>query len=1027
MTSINKSFSSSSDWKNPPAQYRGAPFWSWNCTLDRETLLSQLEDFRDMGFGGVHIHCRTGMATPYLGEEFFAHVKACADRARELGLLTWLYDEDRWPSGFAGGLVTSDPAFRARHLLFTRRRYACSEAGSGVNTSTAEASRTGNGRLLWSYEIVFDDDGCLKSYRRLEPGDPAGESAWHAYLETASPGAWYNGQTYVDTLNPRAIKRFVEVTHERYRKVLGDRFGADVPAIFTDEPQFARKGVAHGDADVVLPWTDDLADTFYQTYGMRIEDRLPEVLWELPWHGASVARYRYHDHVAERFSSAFADTLGNWCRTHGIALTGHMMAEESLASQTSALGEAMRSYRAFDIPGIDMLCDKMELNTAKQAQSAARQFGRRGVMSELYGVTGWHFDFAGHKRQGDWQAALGVTVRVPHLAWVSMRGEAKRDYPAAIGRQSPWFREYPVVEDHFARLNTVLGQGTPLVRIAVVHPVESFWLCFGPPAQTQDERDEREENFEHLTRWLLFGGFDFDFLCESLLPEQCAVEMLSPMRVGSMHYDAVIVPAMRTIRGTTLDRLEAFAAAGGRVLFLGEIPSLVDAESSSRASSLAACCESVPFTKHAVLRALEPQREVRLHVAEGKWVESHAPRDVILHQLRANGENRILFCCNTDRERGRPGTRIALRGEWAFTWLETITGARESLEAHVTNGWTTAVWDAPAHGSLLVEAQPGKGSSGIRLVEPRWQEVTRLADTSPILLSEPNVLLLDQAEWRVNDGPWQAREEILRVDNLARAQLGLPRREGHLAQPWVDATTDHPQGFLELRFDVLSDVAVAAPLLACEQVECIEAWWDGESLKCVADGYFTDEAIRTVALPPMAAGAHELRLRIPMKRQSAVEWCYLLGDFGVQLAGRMAKIIAPVRELAWGDWTAQGLPFYAGNVTYQCRVEGDGEPLWIEAARFSAPLLTAELEGQARQRMAFAPFRMHLEAFEGSRSLALTAFGNRANAFGPLHNANRHLVWIGPDSWRTTGQEWTYEYHLHPMGILAAPTLQRSV
>ena len=78
------------------------------------------------------------------------------------------------------------------------------------------------------------------------------------------------------------------------------------------------------------------------------------------------------------------------------------------------------------------------------------------MLSELYGVTNWDFDFRGHKLQGDWQAALGVTVRVPHLTWTSMAGEAKRDYPASIGSQSPWYREYSYLEDHFARVTTAM-------------------------------------------------------------------------------------------------------------------------------------------------------------------------------------------------------------------------------------------------------------------------------------------------------------------------------------------------------------------------------------------------------------------------------------------------------------------------------------------------------------------------------------------------------------------------------------------
>lgn len=148
---------------------------------------------------------------------------------------------------------------------------------------------------------------------------------------------------------------------------------------------------------MTLPWTDDLADTFQAAYHEDLMAGLPQLIWELPEGKISTLRYHYHDHIAERFAQAFADNCGNWCREHGLMLTGHMMEEPTLQSQTAALGEAMRSYRGFDLPGIDMLCDSYEFTTAKQAQSASRQFGRPGVLSELYGVTGWDFDFRGHK------------------------------------------------------------------------------------------------------------------------------------------------------------------------------------------------------------------------------------------------------------------------------------------------------------------------------------------------------------------------------------------------------------------------------------------------------------------------------------------------------------------------------------------------------------------------------------------------------------------------------------------------------
>src|SRR5689334_15805656 len=106
-------------FKNPASEYRGTPFWSWNCKLDKEQLMKQIDQLEEMGMGGFHVHSRTGMATPYLSDDFMALVKACSDKAKQKEMLCWLYDEDRWPSGFAGGLVTKDLRYRARYIVFS--------------------------------------------------------------------------------------------------------------------------------------------------------------------------------------------------------------------------------------------------------------------------------------------------------------------------------------------------------------------------------------------------------------------------------------------------------------------------------------------------------------------------------------------------------------------------------------------------------------------------------------------------------------------------------------------------------------------------------------------------------------------------------------------------------------------------------------------------------------------------------------------------------------------------------------------
>lgn len=176
-------------FRNPGSEYRGAPFWAWNNHLEPEKLVRQIEQLKEMGFGGFHMHSRTGMSSPYLGTEFMERIKLCVEKARTEGMHAWLYDEDRWPSGAAGGLVTKDPAYRARHLLFTPSERLNGEGGSCT--------------LLARFSIRLDSDGCLAAYRRLSHGEtPAPtETIWYAYREIDEESPWFNNQTYVNTLD----------------------------------------------------------------------------------------------------------------------------------------------------------------------------------------------------------------------------------------------------------------------------------------------------------------------------------------------------------------------------------------------------------------------------------------------------------------------------------------------------------------------------------------------------------------------------------------------------------------------------------------------------------------------------------------------------------------------------------------------------------------------------------------------------------------------------------------------------------
>jgi len=1010
-------------FQNPTSEYRGTPFWAWNSYLTKEELERQIDVFKEMGLGGFHMHVRTGLKNKYLSDEYMQLVKDCVNKAKDEKMLAWLYDEDRWPSGAAGGLVTCDEKYRARSLLFTPFKEA---AGYDPSDSCAEASRSGKGKLLACYDVVLDDDGYLKSYRRIDENEAAEGKKWFALLEISTNSNWYNGQSYADTLSKEAIERFIEVTHERYKETTGDEFDKTVPAIFTDEPQFTRKAVLNNsfdEMDISMPWTDKVPELYKEAYGADIFETLPELFWDLPDSAPSIHRYRYHDFIAELFANAFADTVGGWCRENHIALTGHMMEEPTLRSQCAALGEAMRSYRGFDIPGIDMLCNRTELTTAKQAQSAVHQFGYEGMLSELYGVTGWDCDFRTYKYQGDWQAALGVTVRVPHLSWYAMGGEAKRDYPASIHYQSPWYKKYNVIEDHFARVNTALTRGKPIVKVAVIHPIESFWLHWGPNDKSALLRESLDERFDNITKWLLEGSIDFNYISEALLPTLCK-KGSAPLKVGEMEYDAVVVPGCETLRSTTIERLADFKKAGGKLIFMGDAPYLCDAVASDKGTELFNSSVNIDFSRGALLNALDKNRTVTLRYANGRLT------DDLIYQLRDDKDCKWLFIChdqephNKDVDEGKY-IRITVEGEYIPELYNTCDGTVSKLSVTYRNGKTIIDRKMFAYDSFLIKLTDGTAECA---VENEFEEIPEGKSVETLVdfeLSDKNVLLLDMAEFKLSgEKEFSPKEEILRLDNICRDRLGIVKRGGSIVQPWVTGevpTVDK----LTLKFTFESEINCEGAVLALEEIEKAESIiFNGEDVEIKNNGIYVDISIATVKLPTIVKGENTLEVTYAYGEKVAIENMFILGDFGVKLNGNKATVVALPEKVGFGDLISQGFPFYGGNITYKFKAKSTDGKLKIRATWYRGAMISVKVDGKEKGNIIYPPYILAIDGLDdGEHEVEMMLCIHRYNTFGPLHLVNETESWHGPGAWRSTEMDWSYEYVLRRMGILGAPAI----
>lgn len=1024
-------------FKHPTTEYRGCPLWSWNTKLEKGQLLRQIDNYEAMGLGGFHMHVRTGLDTEYMGTEFMDLVRDCVEYAESKNMMACLYDDDRWPSGAAGGLVTKNyPEHRAKHILFTPRVYGKGVLDGDRAPTSARACRSELGYLLASYDIELDENGCLKSSRVLKEGE-TGNNVWYAYVETNPGSPWFNGQTYIDTLSVPAMSKFIESTHEVYKGKIGDKFGTTVPCIFTDEPQFATKTQLdhpRADNDCFLPWTTDINDSFKKEYGADLVEGLPEIFWDLPAGKPSLTRYRWHDHTCERFVTAFMDQLSTWCRKNSIILNGHMMEEPTLYSQTTALGEVMRAYRNQEMPGMDLLCDWVEYTTAKQCSSVSRQNGTRGTMTEIYGVTHWYFTFEGHKGCGDWQAALGITFRVQHLTWVSMAGEGKRDYPACIGYQSPWFKEYGYVEDHFARVGVAMTRGRAVTRVGVIHPIESYWLLFGPNG-TGDELGNRDRAFKELTEWLLYGLIDFDFIAESLLPKQNAGKQKGKtLQVGKCFYDAVIVPNLRTIRSTTLKILRKFAAAGGKVIIAGSQAQFIDAQSPTSIPTIQQS-ESISWGRQSVWTALDQYREIRV------LTDQNVPTERLLHQIREDGNERFVFICNTDRN-SPTNTTIHLKGSWKIIKLDTLSGDESVLQSEVKEGWTVFPNRFEGCASLLLRLQPLSPLELALVLQAAAEKEQSTAEIvlDSVTLAEPNVFMLDYAEYQMDDGEWSPRYEILQIDNNIRRRLNMPFKGSAWKQPWAVPESERaPKAKITTVFTFESFVDINdSSMLALEDAEkmviSVNEVLIPSSTKDQS-GWWVDEAIKTVDIPPktIKKGINKVSLTYPFGFLTNVERIYILGNFSVKVDGNTITMHPlNLKDVTWGNIVPQGLPFYVGNVIYNCHFsvpshkELSSSTATLTVPTFSSPVLVVHDTETSNKlgRIAFQPHTLDLgQLSAGKHSISITAFGNRYNAFGHIHLVDGITDVCWPDMWRMGGGWWTDGYTVKPIGVLESPSV----
>lgn len=1016
---IKQGFQSISEIKkqfvNPPSEYRSMPLWDWNEQITKEGIEFQMKEFKRAGIGGVFVHPRPGLLIEYLSKEWFQLFDYAVQCGKKMGLNVWMYDENSFPSGFAGGHLPAEMPDSYQHgtgLIMQRQNV--------LNITFSDTVAV----VLKKVDTAYVD---ITSSVAQELGK-AGE--YIIFRKTYPPKEyWYGGFSYVDLLYPGVTDKFIEITMKRGYERNQNDFGKTVSGIFCDEPNLE----AAMPSGSLVRWTPDLFPTFQQRWGYDLRTNLPSLVEEIgDW---KKVRHDYYELILELFVNRWAKPWSKYCDQNKLTWTGHYWEhgwpEPSEGSDESAF------YIWHQMPGVDMLGNRLDTvglgeqfgndRAIRELRSAANQAGKTRTMSETYGGGGWEMSFEKQKQLVDWEVVLGVNFVIQHLSYYSINGVRKYDFPPSFSYHEPWWSQYKMLGDYIGRISMAMSAGEQLNQTLVMQPNTTAWMYFSRKVKNEAIASIRK-GFKNFVYRLEQQHLEYDLGSENVLKTLGSV-VGDTLKVGKRDYKLVVLPAeMETIDQSTYQLIEKFIRNGGKVLSFAKQISMIDGTPSTKLADLVA--------KHPAnwifAESLNDAKAMNLLRRAEFSMNDQSKNGMLYHQRRELNDGQIIFVANSHPTKKASAT-IAVNGKQVIC-VDLVSGKSTNYPAKMLNGKLTFQVSLVASGSALFLVS--KQQTDMQNETAVTTSTTEVHPTQPmrIKLESDNVLIVNYLDLKT------AKEEKKDIYYM-KAQLSLFKDNGiALGNPWQNAI-QYKKNYLEMdsvfseksgfeakyHFQINENISTAMLKTICAVVERPEVWRvsiNGKVVTKMKGEYWIDKDFPRYRIGEyLKLGENTLTITASrMHILGEVMPIFLLGDFHVKPTANGFEIAA-ANELALGSWRDAGMPFYSQKVAYSQHFnvnKKQSKSFKVVLKNWKGTVAEVCVNRKSVGSIGWQPYELDVTKAlkEGDNEISIKVTGSLKNTFGFFYQHNRSWI-FGPWSWNSApiNSPSASEYFLMDYGL----------